>query len=161
MINIFCLWIGNKYPLDSVIKLKESIKFEHNFVCLTDKPHKQKIEGITFLPAVVSLPNNWCKISLFTPRSNERFKGKALYLDLESEVFRLKERVNASVEGKMNLLQGLETSFMVWDIGKFNELYTRLKSSDINKLDGFNQLFNKLIDKSEVNFIKLNNSTNG
>jgi hypothetical protein len=163
MINIFCLWTGNKYPLEYVTKLQSMVKRklsqEHRFICLTDKPNLHKIEGIEFKQAPVAIADSWCKLSLFTPKIAEEFKGEiAFYLDLDVVlVSKLDSLVEDADLLKLNTIkdwwrEGINSSVMIWKMGKFTKIYNSFKPSDMNRLRGDQDLINEKLGEEEVNY---------
>jgi|TARA_Y100000310_G_scaffold155220_1_gene154696 lipopolysaccharide biosynthesis glycosyltransferase len=161
MINVFCLWVGNKYSLEYVTKLhnmvKENLTLDHQFICLTDKPHLHKIEGIQFIQAPVAIIDSWCKLSLFVPQLEDSFQGKALYLDLDVVITnKLDKIVKEADTKKFTIIDDwwrptYNSSIMIWEMGKWNKIYTKFKPSDMVRLKGDQDLISEVLDESEVN----------
>ena len=179
MLNVICLWTGNKYPIEYVEKLnnmvKKNLTIEHRFICLTDKVNLHKIEGVEFLKAPIEIADSWCKLSLFHPYLDELgIKGKALYLDLDVVItgkldgLVKKACKNDEVEGRALdgspckkekptfwiikdwWRKGFNSSVIVFDLGKFNKIYARFKPTDMRRLKGDQDLINEVMEDSEV-----------
>lgn len=160
MINVFCLWTGNKYSLEYVTKLhnmvKENLSLEHQFICLTDKPNLHKIDGIIFKQAPIAIADSWCKLSLFTSSLAESFKGKAFYLDLDVVITgKLDGLVNKADSKKLLTIsdwwrKGINSSVMIFELGSFIKIYTKFKPSDMQRLKGDQDLINEVLEQSEI-----------
>lgn len=176
MINVFCLWTGHKYSIDYVTKLHNMVKanltLDHKFICLTDKPHLHKIEGIEFRQAYIAIADSWCKLSLFVPQLADVYKGRALYLDLDVVITgKLDHLVNRCETLEVNQDEEKETinfkktffiikdwwrkgdfnsSVMMWEMGQFNKLFNNFKTSDMQRLKGDQDLITELLDEGEV-----------
>jgi hypothetical protein len=160
MINVFCLWVGNKYSIDYVTKLHNGVKAnlsaEHQFICLTDKPNLHKIEGIKFIAAPITIPDSWCKLSLFTPQIGKKFEGTAFYLDLDVVITgKLDVLLKNAKMDKLNTIkdwwrEGINSSVMIWDLKNFWKLYTSFKPSCMRELKGDQDLINLKMDESEI-----------
>lgn len=82
---VCCVYYGSKYPVEYVLKLKNSVKrnlpLAHEFVCLSDR----EIEGIKTLPLPQlskGVEGWWQKINLFQPGIFAD-GTRVLYLDLD------------------------------------------------------------------------------
>ena len=160
MINVFCLWVGNKYSIDYVTKLKNMVKknltLEHKFICLTEKPNLHKIEGIEFKQAPVTVVDSWCKLSLFVPNLAKIYKGKAFYLDLDVVITgKLDGLVNKTDNDKLTIIKDwwqpcYNSSIMIWELGKFTNIYLKFKPSDMQRLAGDQDLITEIMDESQV-----------
>jgi lipopolysaccharide biosynthesis glycosyltransferase len=175
MLNVFCLWVGNKYPVDYVKKLNNMVKanlaLDHKFICLTDKPNLHKIEGIEFRQAPVAIADSWCKLSLFTPQLTAYYQGKALYLDLDivitgkldgmiekCDTLTEKPKDEYGVTGHNKTFyiikdwwrDSFNSSVMIWELGKWNEIYSKFKPSDINRLKGDQDLITEVLQGHDV-----------
>jgi hypothetical protein len=144
-LNIFCLWVGNKYPVDYVIKLKnmleKNVTVPYQFVCLTDRPHIHKIDGIKFDKAFVTIVDSWCKLSLFVPQlKNLGYSGKSLYLDLDVVIVANIDKI-IEENDDFTIIQDwwrptFNSSMMIWNIGNRDKLYMKFKKSDMIKHRG-------------------------
>jgi hypothetical protein len=160
MLNVFCLWTGNKYSIEYVTKLHNMVKanltIEHQFICLTDKPNLHKIEGITFKAAPISIADSWCKLSLFTPQLAKAYGGTAFYLDLDVVITgKLDGLVKNAKLDKLNIIkdwwrEGNNSSIMIWDMKNFWHLYTSFKPSYMKELKGDQDLINLKMEPSEI-----------
>ena len=158
MINVFCLWVGNKYPLEYVTKLhkgvKDNLTLEHRFICLTDKPNLHKIEGIEFKQAHVAIADSWCKLSLFTPQLAEAYKGKAFYLDLDVVITGKLDPLFKDTDKFITIKDwwraGINSSLMIFELGKWTKIYSKFKTSDMQRLKGDQDLINEVLEESEI-----------
>lgn len=179
MLNVICLWTGNKYSIEYVTKLKnmvsKNLTLEHQFICLTDKPNLHNIEGIKFIKAPIEIADSWCKLSLFCPiLENLGIKGKAFYLDLDVVITgKLDGLVNKCCKNELIdsigiddkpckkkkpvfwiikdwWREGYNSSVIIFDLGKFNKIYAKFKPTDIKRLKGDQDLINEVIDTSEA-----------
>lgn len=160
MINVFCLFTGNKYSIDYVKKLKEGVSknlsLPHKFICLTDKQNHYKAEGVEFIHAPVDKADSWCKLSLFTTLLADKYKGTALYLDLDVVITGSIDVLikNANLD-KLNIIgdwwrEGYNSSVMIWELGKFHKIYNNFKPSDLRRLNGDQDLINEVVHISEA-----------
>lgn len=160
MINVFCLWVGNKYPVEYVTKLhagvSKNLTAEHKFICLTDKPNLHKIEGVEFKQAPVAIPDSWCKLSLFIPRLMESYEGVNFYLDLDVVITsKLDGLIKNAKMDKLNTIKdwwrdGINSSIMIWDPKKFSKIYMKFKKSHMETLKGDQDLINEVLDEGEI-----------
>ena len=160
MINVFCLWVGNKYSLEYVEKLhagvKRNLTAEHRFICLTDKPNLHKVEGIEFIQAPITIADSWCKLSLFVPRCMEKFEGTGFYLDLDVVITgKLDVLIKNAKLDKLNTIgdwwrKGINSSVIIWDITKFSKIYMKFKASDMSRLKGDQDLINEVLQDNEI-----------
>lgn len=166
-INVFCVCVGNKYNLDYVRNLRNMINknltIPHKFICLTDRYNhykgKDDVEGIEFKQAFITMPDSWCKLSLFHHKlSDYGYSGKALYFDLDVVIVDNIDNLvaNEEIDGfeeKTIIKEGGEvietievatfsiikdwnrntynSSMMIWEIGKVNYFHSRFRASDI------------------------------
>lgn len=118
-ITVACVFWGNKYSVEYVIKLKNMLDrhmpISFNFICLTDRKEKIR-EDIENIPIVI--PNKaceglnsygdtkgwWAKINLFQPGL---FSNRVLYLDLDVVV----------VSSLKNLLSSQDNFCMIENFG--------------------------------------------
>jgi uncharacterized Rossmann fold enzyme len=86
MINVVSVRVGDKYPIEYVIKLHDGIARhldeEQRHWCLTDKPDELP-EGITAIPHNPDLPGWWQKVFLFAPDMPWSTGDEILYMDLD------------------------------------------------------------------------------
>ncbi|MFV1983004.1 MAG: hypothetical protein ACC657_05625 [Thiohalomonadales bacterium] len=118
MIDVFCVYWGDKYDIGYVYALRDMVKkyltIEHEFKCITTR----KIEGINTVLPYVCYHGWWQKIGLFAPRIATR---RSIYLDLDVVIT---GNINylAEYEGEFcapeNWAQsghgGIQSSVMVW-----------------------------------------------
>lgn len=175
-INVFCVITGNKYSLDYVRRLRnmvnKNLTIPHKFICLTDRANyyagQEDVEGIEFRPAFITMPDSWCKLSLFHYWLNDYgYKGKALYFDLDVVIVDNIDKLVANdkidkievrkVENNQGIFKDVEfekatfsiikdwtrptynSSMMIWEIGDYNYLHNRFRAYDIRKVDGRNR----------------------
>lgn len=160
MINVFCLWVGNKYSLEYVTKLhagvKKNLSAEHQFICLTDKPNLHKIEGIKFVQSPVTIPDSWCKLSLFIPRLMENYEGVNFYLDLDVVITsKLDGLIKNAKMDKLNIIkdwwrEGVNSSVMIWNPEDWSKIYMKFRASDMQRLKCDQDLINEVMDESEI-----------
>lgn len=161
MLNIFCLWVGNKYSFEYVEKLhsmvKANLEMPFQFTCLTDKPHLHEREGIIFKQAPVAVCDSWCKLSIFVPKLQDGYKGTMMFLDLDIVITgKLDGLVKKAKMDKLNIIndwwrEGNNSSVMIWEAGKWFKIYTKFKPSDIQRLRGDQDLINEIMDPREIN----------
>lgn len=179
-LNVFCLWVGNKYSFEYVKKLRNMLSrhltLPYQFICLTDKPYLHKDEeGIIFKQAPIAIADSWCKLSLFTPQIESLgFKGKALYLDLDVVILgnidkivedALEDREYEATESGGERVQRRKSHFtiindwwrptynssmMIWEIGKRCKLYTKFKRSDMERLKGDQDLITEILEGDDT-----------
>ena len=86
LVNVVCVYWGNKYSPDYVNKLynmvKRNLTVPHQFICYTDHPSLNFSDGII----TKGLPFDqyegwWNKLTLFSPEAD--LKGTCLYFDLD------------------------------------------------------------------------------
>ena len=87
MLTVACVKVGNKYPFDHVIKLKNMVArhlpIEHRFVCLTDRPMRYiDIQSIDV--SFYGLQGWWSKMCLFNREIMPA--GRILYFDLDTVI---------------------------------------------------------------------------
>ena len=175
MINIFCVWVGNKFSIEDVKSLhkqvKENLSIEHNFICLTDRPNLHKIEGIIFEQALVAVPDAWCKLSVFGPKTLGSYEGVACYLDLDVIINGSLDDLFKKSEDKLQLVDGYGTSAMIWDLkptiinvskkeakkgittisqSLWMKIYTKFKVSDMRRLNGLGKFIEEVLEDSEI-----------
>jgi len=179
MLNVICLWTGNKYALEYVEKLKNmvsnNLSMEHRFICFTDKPYKYKIKGVEFKPAFVAIADSWCKLTLFHPKLKDiGVEGDALYLDLDVVVtgkldglvkkgLKVEEKEGKDMDGKPKTItsrflttindwwrEGINSSVMCWRVGEFDKIFSRFKTSDMRRLNGDQDLINEILVDSQI-----------
>lgn len=153
------MWTGHRYSIEYVTKLhnmvKENLTLDHQFVCLTDKPHLHKIKGIEFKQAPVAVADSWCKLSLFVPQLADAYKGnKTLYLDLDVVVTaKLDGMVKNSDPEKLTIIKDgntYDSSVMIWEMGKWCNIYNGFKPSDTKKFDGYHGLIKHILTDESV-----------
>lgn len=90
-LNVVCVLVRANvdFTAEYVRRLKlmveRNLPIDHNFVCLTDEPHRLKgISGIYIyeIPSPGKLPGWWSKLELFNPEMFWRGQ-RCLYLDLD------------------------------------------------------------------------------
>jgi hypothetical protein len=141
MLTVACVWVDGHLPyqVEYVTRLhamaRRWIHRPFDFVCLTDTPD-QVPEGVKASP--VPQPGNlkgwWSKIHLFAPN---RFKGRVLYLDLDTLIvapldpiidyhaqFALAPHAGTfNGKGGLQVVKRFNSSVMVWDAGTQDALY--------------------------------------
>ena len=80
MLTVWCVCVGDKYPVEYVYVLRDAIKknltVDHEFKCITT----ERLPGITTRNPPVSYSGWWSKIGLFAPQVAT---GPSLYFDLD------------------------------------------------------------------------------
>jgi len=162
MLNVFCLWTGNKYPIEYVEKLKNMVSrnltLSHQFICLTDKPHSFKIEGVKFEQANYPIADSWCKLSLFHP--NLKYTGKSIYFDLDVVIV-------DSLDGLVQFNKDFtiikdwvrptyNSSVMIWEAGKHNYLATEFRQQHMIEHRGDQDLITKLLKERQTEVYTFN-----
>lgn len=145
-LNVFCLWVGSKYSIEYVIKLRNMLQrhltIPYEFICLTDKPYLHRdIEGVKFDKAFITIVDSWCKLSLFVPNmENLGYTGKSLFLDLDvvivSNIDKLVTENDDFTIIKDWRRPTYNSSVMIFEIGKRNKLYMNFSKSCITKYNG-------------------------
>jgi len=86
MLNVICVWNGNKYPLEYVYKLQsmaEKYLPDHDFFCLSPIT-VPKVNTITLADISNHLDGWWDKMNLLSPYI--RPQGKTIYFDLDTVI---------------------------------------------------------------------------
>jgi len=87
MITVACVKWGKKYSYQHVNKLQEMVSqyltVPHDFVCLTDNPHKVICKTLELTPG--EFKGWWAKMNLF---NQDSFNDWILYLDLDVIIHR-------------------------------------------------------------------------
>lgn len=170
MLNVLCVRVGNKYPVEYVYKLKSMVtrhlKQKHRFVCLTDAPGQ--LPGILCEPATINIKDSWCKISLFNPNLKYAQKGeKCLYLDLDVIILgSLDKLLLGKLEDKENSdgdkiydntlwiakdwRDPFNSSVMYWVHPKQTKIFNRFTSDDIGRLRGDQNLIAELVPEAQT-----------
>ena len=83
MITIACVWVGDKYGVEYVTRLRNMVARhlpqDHDFICLTDRPGDLP-DDIT--PVIVThIPGWWAKMALFSPQLRGQYQ--TIYFDLD------------------------------------------------------------------------------
>lgn len=163
MLNVFCLWVGNKYSFEYVEKLKNmvsrNLEMEHQFICLTDKPNMHKAEGIKFEKAVYCIPDSWCKLSMFHPQIQQLgYEGKSLYLDLDIVII---DKIDSLVQFNKDFTiiedwvrPTYNSSVMIWEIGKKDYLAMNFRREHMGEHKGDQDLITKLVNEKEKSNVK-------
>ena len=86
LVNVVCLYWGNKYSIDYVNKLysmvKRNLTVPHQFICYTDHPSLSFSDGIITKGLPFDQYEGWFnKLTLFSNEAD--LKGNNLYLDLD------------------------------------------------------------------------------
>lgn len=172
MLNVLCVRVGNKYPVEYVYKLQSMVsrhlKQKHRFVCLTDTP--EQLPRILCEPAAINIKDSWCKISLFNPNLKYVQKGeKCLYLDLDVIVLGSLDKL---IDGKLSDKKNKEgdnlgntdlwiakdwrdpfnSSVMFWEHPKQTRIFNRFCSNDIERLRGDQNLIAEIVPDAKTFF---------
>lgn len=132
MLNVFCVYWGDKYSKSYVYALKEAVeKFlsvEHNFICITT----DKFEGVTTRKPFVPYHGWWQKIGLFAPTVAT---GPSLYFDLDVVIidsldylvpYTQENKLAAPANWGQSGHGGIQSSVMAWS-GNWFEPFERFK----------------------------------
>lgn len=159
-LTVSCVFVNGHVPFTKnyVTTLRSMVarilSVPHEFLCLTDRPHLFKNEGIS----TVEIPSPaygvfawWRKLHLFDPSIPQLQSGRCLYLDLDTLVIKDLDQIALLREpmalvaddapsfhgkGARVTVKRFNSSVMVWDGGKYNSLFTDFKVSVSRRLWG-------------------------
>lgn len=147
MVTVACLYVRGHVPFtpEYVIKLRSMVTRhltrKHTFVCLTDRPSQFKNTGVKTIPVPPPTYGTfawWRKLFLFNPAIGELQFGRCLYLDLDTLIFNSLDPIvdfnsdlslipddapNFKGKGRRLTVKKFNSSVMVWDGGRHNDLF--------------------------------------
>ena len=136
MIDVWCVYWGDKYSTDYVYRLQDMVakrlSLEHRFVCLSE----QRFDGIESVKPISDKPGWWQKIDLF-----EVSQGPSMYLDLDVILTGSLDGLAGFIPGfgvamPLNWAKsghgGYQSSFMAWE-GPIPEVRERFSASCIGE----------------------------
>lgn len=152
MLTIYCVYVGNKYPIQYVYNLRKMVRSnletKHRFVCISDR-HIPIVETLPALPQFSANPDRlwWHKLALFYYAD-----GPSLYFDLDTIICGdLQPLVPYTLTGlamSANWPQsghgGWQSSVMAWD-GTLKTPYTAWKHSLIDEFWGDQEYISAII----------------
>lgn len=163
-LTVCCVWVQGPYPYtaDYVVRLermvRRSLSRPFRFVCLTDQPAlvPTSIETIAITTPSQAIPANgrgfWTKLQIFHP--DRAWRGRMLFLDLDTLIVApldpivdfpaplaltedalVLERAHLDRDRFNRLLvRKFNSSVIVWDGGRYTELFTRWGFADAERL---------------------------
>lgn len=126
MLNVWCVWWGDKYSEGYVYHLRDMVKanltIPHRFTCITDQP----LLGVDTVPPLVDYPGWWQKVGLWG------IEGGGLYFDLDvlivGNIDYLAQYTEYPIAAPMNWAQsgygGVQSSVLAWS-GLWREPFER------------------------------------
>lgn len=157
MLTIYCVYMGDKYPLQYVYNLRTMVSrhcfVPYKFKCITDRAH---IPLVDTLPAKPGLPGWWQKLALF-----EYANGPSIYFDLDSLIVSNIEPLLPFTENTLSMSRnwpqsghaGWLSGMLAWD-GKTRAPMERFIHGDIDRFWGDQEFLSATFDDeiSEIPF---------
>lgn len=170
MLNVICVRVGHKYPVEYVYKLKNMVslhlKQQHRFICLTD--NAGKLPGIDCVAAPIQVADSWCKIGLFAPQHRIIERGdRCLYLDLDVVIVGSLDKL---IEGKLERQKDADgtmqpckdlwivkdwhdpfnSSVMYWEHPQKSRIFGKFTRADMERLRGDQNLIAELMPDAKT-----------
>lgn len=160
-LNVVCLYWGNKYSVDYVVKLRNMVerhlKTPHRFICITDNPDKIPKSIETMQLPDHGLTGWWNKLLLFDNKI-WNFEGRVLFLDLDIVIMNDLDRyVNYNSAADFNIIDDFyfskreyNSSVMIFNPDKMGYIWDSFDKAMTSQMHGDQNWITKCLGYSET-----------